>query len=121
MKNIAPITDKQETVIDPEEVKESILKYPLSKFDYDLYDETDNKVEKIIRVKAVYSIKKGDKWKIFDNDKVVCVIDGTHLNKRERAFLKTVDGMNWMIAQAKAGIKSFNSLKIELKKKIRAA
>ncbi len=102
-----------------EEVKDANLKYSLSKFEYDLYHEEDDKSEKVIRVKRVSMPNKGEKWKIFEDNKVMFIVEGTKLNNKEKEFLRTVDGVNFLIAQYKAGIKSFNSLKNEIKKKLK--
>lgn len=102
-----------------EEFKDQNQKYNLSKFEFDLYHEEDDKVEKVIRVKRVSMPNKGEKWKIFEDNKVMFVLEGTKLTNKEKEFLHTVDGVNFLIAQYKAGIKSFNSLKNELKKKLK--
>lgn len=104
---IVPTTD---------EVKDQNSKYSLSKFEYDLYHEEDDVVEKVVRVKRFNMPNKGEKWKIFIDNKVLFVIEGTKLSKKEREFLGTVDGFNFMLSQAKMGIKSLNSFKNELKK-----
>lgn len=102
-----------------EEVKDNNLKYNLSKFDYDLYHEEDDKTEKVIRIKRISMPNKGEKWKILEDNKVMFIVEGTKLNNKEKEFLRTVDGMNFLIAQYKEGIKSFNSLKNEIKKRLK--
>lgn len=102
-----------------EETKDGALKYNLSKFEYDLYHEEDDKTEKVIRVKRVSMPNKGEKWKIFEDNKVMFIVEGTKLTNKEKDFLRTVDGVNFLIAQYKEGIKSFNSLKTEIKKKLK--
>ncbi len=102
-----------------EESKDGNLKYNLSKFEYDLYHEEDDKAEKVIRVKRVSMPNKGEKWKIFEDNKVMFTLEGTKLTNKEKDFLRTVDGVNFLIAQYKQGIKSFNSLKNEIKKKLK--
>jgi hypothetical protein len=102
-----------------EEFKDSNLKYNLSKFEYDLYHEEDDVAEKVIRVKRISMPNKGEKWKIFEDSKVVFVVEGNKLNNKEKKFLRSVDGVNFLITQYKQGIKSFNSLKNEIKKKIK--
>lgn len=102
-----------------EEGKDSNLKYNLSRFEYDLYHEEDDKAEKVIRVKRVSMPNKGEKWKIFEDNKVMFIVEGTKLNNKEKEFLRTVDGVNFLIAQYKEGIKSFNSLKNEIKKRLK--
>src|SRR5512135_2494685 len=102
-----------------EETKDSNLKYNLSRFEYDLYHEEDDKSQKVIRVKRVSMPNKGEKWKIFEDNKVMFIVEGSKLNNKEKEFLRTVDGVNFLIAQYKEGIKSFNSLKKEIKKKLK--
>ena len=102
-----------------EEVKDNGQKYNLSKFEYDLYHEEDDKSEKVIRVKRFSMPNKGEKWKIFEDNKIMFIVEGTKLTNKEKDFLRTVDGVNFLIAQYKQGIKSFNSLKNEIKKKLK--
>lgn len=124
-KNMPPTektnTTEQTTNFPSEEVKDGNSKYNLSKFEYDLYHEEDDKSEKVIRVKRVSMPNKGEKWKIFEDNKVMFIVEGTKLNNKEKDFLRTVDGVNFLIAQYKEGIKSFNALKLEIKKKLKAA
>lgn len=102
-----------------DESKDGNLKYNLSKFEYDLYHEEDDVAEKVIRVKRVSMPNKGEKWKIFEDNKVMFVVEGTKLTNKEKEFLRTIDGVNFLIAQYKQGIKSFNSLKKEIKKNLK--
>jgi hypothetical protein len=99
-----------------EEIKGNNSKYSLSKYDFDLYHEEDDIVEVVIRVKRSSMPNNGEKWKITSDNKLLFTIEGTSLSKKERAYLQTVDGFNFILKQAKAGIKSLNSFKIELKK-----
>lgn len=93
------------------------VKFAISKFEYDLFvEESANVVEKIIRVKRFAMPNKGEKWKIFHDTKVIFVIEGNKLLKKEREYLQTVNGFNFILAQAKSGIQSLNQFKIELKK-----
>lgn len=114
-----PPTEPTTTVPMTEEIKEQNLRYNLSKFEFDLYHEELDVAEKVIRVKRVSMPNKGEKWKIFEDNKVVFVVEGSKLNNKEKDFLRTVDGVNFLISQYKAGIKSFNSLKNEIKKKLK--
>jgi hypothetical protein len=116
-----PKTTEHGTTVTPvtEEFKDQNSKYNLSKFEFDLYHEEDDKAEKVIRVKRVSMPNKGEKWKIFENTKVVFVVEGTKLTKKEKEFLHTPDGFNFLISQFKQGIKSFNALKTEIKKKLK--
>jgi hypothetical protein len=99
-----------------EDGKEGGSKYSLSKFEYDLYHEEDDQAEKVVRVKRVAMPNKGEKLKVMNDNKVVFIIEGSKISKKEREYLHTVDGFNFMLAQAKMGIKSLNSFRGELKK-----
>ncbi len=103
----------------PDDAKEPGQKYSLSKFEYDLYHEEDDKVEKVISVKRVSMPNKGEKWKISENGKVMFIIEGTKLTNKEKEFLRSIDGVNFLIAEYKQGIKSFNYIKNEIKKKLK--
>jgi hypothetical protein len=99
-----------------EDFKDPNMKYNMSKFEYDLYHEEDDKSEKVVRVKRVSMPNKGEKWKIMVDNKVVFTIESTKISKKEREFLSTVEGFNFTLAQAKVGIKSLNSFRTDLKK-----
>jgi hypothetical protein len=101
-----------------DELKENSQKHNLSKIEMDLYHDEYNVVEKLIRVKRFSLPNKGEKWKIFEDNKLIHTIEGTKLTLKEREFLRTVDGANWLLQQAKLGIKSFNSFKKILKEKL---
>lgn len=98
-----------------EEFKDQNMKYSLSKFEHDLYHEEDDKAEKVIRVKRVSMPNKGEKWKVMTDNKLVFTIESPKISKKEREFLQTVDGFNFILAKAKIGIKSLNSFRLELK------
>lgn len=109
------------SVITPvtEEFKDQNQKYNLSKFEFDLYHEEYDVAEKVIRVKRVNMPNKGEKWKIMEDNKAMFVVEGTKLTNKEKEFLRTPEGFNFLISQYKQGIKSFNSLKTEIKKKLK--
>jgi len=107
-------SDSNQTI--SEEFKDQSSKHTLNKFEYDLYHEEDDVAFKVIRVKHIGLPNKGDKWKIMEDNKSIFIIEGNKLTKKEKDFLKTVDGMNFLISQYKTGLKSLNYLKNEMKK-----
>lgn len=117
MSNINTTGDNTTTTAG-EEFKEQ-TKHNLSKFEYDLYHEEDDIAEKVIRVKRITMPNKGEKWKLFEDNKLLFIVEGTKLTNKEKEFLRTIDGVNFLINQCKSGIKSFNALKIEIKKKLK--
>jgi hypothetical protein len=90
-------------------------KYIFSKFEYDLYHEEDNVPGSVVQVKRFGNAKKGEKWKIFDNNKLSLTIDGVKLTSKERSFLYSVDGINFLIQQYKQGVTAISSLKKNMK------
>jgi hypothetical protein len=120
MINLPNNFDKVEPKSNPsEEPKDSYTKYPVSKFDFELYKEEDDVAENVIRVKRINLPNNGDRWKISENSTVVLTLEGSKFTKKQKEFLRSVEGANWLLGQAKLGINSFNSLKKELKKRIK--
>lgn len=104
---------------DTAEVKEYQGKGLLNKYEMDLFNEDRNVVEKIIRVKRISNSNKCERWKVLEDTKTIFILDGTKISKKEKEFLRTIDGFNFLIGQFKTGIKSLNKLRIELKKYIK--
>ena len=98
-----------------QDFKEQSIKYNLSKFDFELFDEEKNVPGKIIRVSRVGS-KDTEKWKIYDNNKVIFILEAAKISKKEKEYLRSIDGIKFLIDHAKHDIKSLNSLRVELKK-----
>lgn len=109
----------ENTTVGTEEFKDQNSKYNFGKFEYDLYHEEDDVALPVVRVKHISMPNKGERWKIFEDNKVSFIVEGSKLNKKEREFLRTIDGVNFLIAQHKSGINSFNSLKKEIKKRLK--
>src|ERR1700690_257036 len=84
-----------------EDFKDQVTKHPLSKFEYDLYHEEEDISMPVVRVKRVNMPNKGIKWKIIIDNKVDFVIEGSKISKKEREFLQTIDGFNFLLGQAK--------------------
>jgi len=97
---------------DGKEVNGKII---LSRFAYELFDEEKNTASKMVRVKRTFSNAKGESWKVFENDKVVFVLDGNKLSKKERDYLRTYEGFSFLLKEAKSGIKSLHGIKNKLK------
>ncbi len=90
-------------------------KFILSKIEDELYKEDANVVMPLIRVKHIALPNKGDRWRIFADAEQVIVIEGKKLTKKERVFLRGLDGVSFLIAQVKAGAKSFSGIKSAIK------
>ena len=112
--NTANDTEHNTTIID--ENKSTSQGHILSKFDYDLYHEEDDVSLPVVRVKRVALPNKGEKWKVMHDNKVIFTIESTKISKKEREYLQTIEGFNFILGRAKTGIKSLNSFRTELKK-----
>lgn len=99
----------------PEDIKDISVKHNLSKFEYDLFHEEDYIPGRIIRVKKTGTPNRGEKWKIYQDDKLVMTIDGDMLNKKEKAFLYSYEGISFIINQYKNNVSSVNKFKKNIK------
>jgi hypothetical protein len=102
-----------------DDFREQNIKFTLSKHEDDLYNEEDDKIYKVIRVKRVGMPARGEKWKIFNDMELIATIEGHKLTKKEKIFLRSIDGINFLIWQFKTGIKSFNAIKKAIRAQIK--
>ncbi len=109
---------EQSGQVSSDDFKDHGSKGNLNKFEYDLYHEEDDLSFKVIRVKHISLPNKGDKWKIFEDNKNILTIEGTKLSKKERDYLLSVAGINWLLSEFKVGISSFNDFKKKLKQNL---
>lgn len=100
-----------------DEVKSHNGKYSLSKAEQDLYHEEDDVVCKIIQVKRFDLPNNGERWKILEDSNPVIVLEGIKLSVTEKNFLKTSEGLNFIISSYKKGAKTLALLRDELKNK----
>lgn len=94
----------------------SSYNFPTLRQNDDLFDEEDNVVHKLISVKRVALPKNGEDWEIREDDKVVFLLRGVRLTKKERALLKTPEGILALMDEYKQGSRSVNKIKNRLKK-----
>jgi hypothetical protein len=94
-------------------------KYNTSKFEDDLYHEEDHIAAKVIRFKRFSLPNKEECWKFFEDNRILLVIEGKRFTKKEREFLRTVDGVSWALVVCKRGISSVSAFKKELKLKLK--
>jgi hypothetical protein len=93
-------------------------KHNAARFDYELYNQDDDVSMAVIRVKRIALPNDGERWKLFEGSKIIQVIEGNKLTKKERIFLQSIDGVNFLLDLAKGGERPFNMIKAELKKKL---
>jgi len=89
--------------------EKSAKKSSLSKFDDDLFNEEDSKApEGSIRVKRT---SEPEDWQILVNNEDYLLLKGTRFAAKEREFLRTPEGLIFVINGAKAGWKSVSEFK----------
>ena len=94
-------------------------KFTLSNKDFELFDENRNKPSDVVRVKRTSTNLKGERWRIFLNDKVAFTIEGSKITKKDCAFLRTVEGTTWIMREFKASpFKNVSEFKTRLKNNI---
>lgn len=109
------------SVFDSFDIKEyQGSKTNIHRFDYDdLFDESKKIVEDVFRVKHSSTPKRGEKWKVFRNDDIVVELDGSKLPKKDCEFLRSLDGIKWLLTKAKTSIsdiRNISAIKVTLKK-----
>ena len=97
-----------------EVVKDQPVKQNLSKFEYDLYHDEDDVIMPVLRVKYLKS-SSGEKWKFYQDTKLVFTLEGAKLNKKEKQFLYSPEGFNTLLQLHKNGQCSLAYIKQEIK------
>ena len=92
--------------------------FKLSKADFELFDDAKAVPQRLVRIKRIGSVNKNEKWKVFEGSELKFTVDGTKLSKKEKLFLRTVEGVNFLIAEYKTGFRSISELRTRLKQKI---
>lgn len=92
------------------------LNLNLLRTDSDLFNEEDYVKLPLINVKRV-KLPKGEDWEIFEDKKLVLTLKGTRFSNAEKAFLRTPNGMNFLLDSYKVGIRTLVKFKEALKNK----
>ena len=82
----------------------------LLKFDHDLFKERP--AEQVIRVKRTEK-KKGEieTWEVYKNSEIVLTLHGNRFNLSERRFLRSGDGVIFLLEIAKKELPSIANVK----------
>ena len=105
-----PIITTPISVPVPSVVDEKDSKHIMGRFEYELFKEEDNKVEKVVRVKRI-TVGKVDKWKFFEDTKCLFTMEATKFTTEERDYLRTPEGFMFLMDIAKK--RSFDIMKIK--------
>lgn len=89
-----------------------------SKFSGELFREDLAEVPgKLIRVKHTQS-SNSEKWRIFDGNKNIFTLEGRQLQKKEREFLRSVEGARFLLERSKIDGITVIGLKKEMRSKL---
>lgn len=97
-----------------DEYSEGEVSEPLSqtlRTDNELFKDEDHIAQPIINVKFVK-----DCWQIIDNKNIVLTLKTKQFGKKHQEFLKSVDGVLFIISGYKRGWKTVTKFKEELRK-----
>ena len=84
--------------------------------DHELFKDEDNVVNSLINVKRVKLPNDGEDWEILEDKQIVLTLRGTRFTKSEKKFLRTVDGVKFLMEGYRSGIKSVVKFKEAMKK-----
>ena len=107
--------DGELTVYPDSNIDSKYFSLNVLRIDHELLKDEDNIKQKLINVKRV-NLRKGEDWEILEDGKVVLLLKGIRFTKPEKDFLRTLDGMKFLISGYKNGIKSVVKFKQEIKK-----
>lgn len=83
----------------------------------ELFDDESHVVHKLINVKRVGLPKNGENWEVLEDNRVVFTLKGVRLTNKEKALLRTPEGIKLLMNEYKAGNKSVASIRRKLKEK----
>lgn len=88
------------------------LSFSLSKAENEFFDEEKQKNKtNILRIKYISSQKNGDSWNVYLNDDLLTEIKAYRLNKKEKKFLESPEGISILLTYAKKGVRSVADFK----------
>lgn len=82
----------------------------------ELFDDSSYVAHDIINARRIALPKGGEDWEILKNKRIVFVLKGLRFTKKEREFLRTPQGMLFIINGYKQGWKSISEFKRQVKK-----
>lgn len=90
--------------------------FHLMKANNELFNEEEaKKSSKLARVKRKCTKKNGEEWHFILDDEVILILKENRFTLAEREFLRSADGMNFLLNSCKLEIKSVSKIKDKLK------
>lgn len=110
-----PISDNNFCFGEERQFKENPV---ASKFSFDLFDEKVATIQHpVVRVKHI-SNDSSEKWRIYHNSKNTFTLEGVKLSRKEKEFLRTVEGVRFLLDRGKDEELTLLQLKRDMKPKL---
>ena len=94
------------------------LNFSLSKADNEFFDEEKHKKQSsVFRMKHYSSKKNGNGWGIYKDDELLLEIKEYRLNKKEKKFAESSEGISFILKCVKEGLRSIADLKRQITEK----
>lgn len=94
--------------------------FSLSKAENEFFDEEKQKNKSsVFRIKYVSSKKHGDSWNIYSDENLLSEIKVYRLNKKEKKFVESPEGISFVLKCAKNGLRSVSDFKTKIAEKIK--
>lgn len=108
------LSDEDETIYS--ETLNQFKQFGLSKNDTELFKDEDYTPNTLISVKRIDLPKKGiEDWEINVDKEVVLVLKGNRFTNKEKEYLRSVDGMKFLVSSFKSGNRSVVKIKEHMK------
>jgi hypothetical protein len=88
----------------------------LYKLDSEFFDEESNVVHKLINVRRIELPQNGEDWEILEDNKVMFTVKGVKLTKKQRSFLRSLQGISSLMELYKEGQINMNKIKNKINK-----
>jgi hypothetical protein len=92
--------------------------FHLSRTDNELFVDDSYKPNSVIRVKR-YKTKKMEDWNIYQDNKIALTLKGARLNNSEKEYLRSAEGIVFLLQSFKSGARTFAKIKELLKEKLK--
>lgn len=94
--------------------------FSLSKAENEFFDEEKQKNKSdVFRIKFISSKKHGDSWNVYSNEDLLTEIKTYRLNKKEKRFVESAEGISFILKCAKEGLRSVVEFKEKIANKIK--
>lgn len=90
-----------------------------TQIDNELYDDESHIVYPLLTIRRVVLPQQGEDWEILEDNKVALVIKGVKLTKKQKAFLRTAEGLTTLINEYKLGHRSIYKIQKQINQKLK--